>query len=773
MDVSTENGVKVTNSTAVTLIGEHPSFHCNNETGIWIFPDGTVVPERGPVYQVVNRTSKILIFDVGFDSEDQGLYQCSLAQGMSSYVGLFISSELAPRDVIITLEKYPIADVTWKDPLVGSGPVDMYKVAVVVPQGHAPLLVDKHTNNIKLEAHTSSRGAFLLSITIAAIYGFKLEGITLNRNIIPPPSNFTGGPIPRPGSVKLKWDHMRGVILSGYEVEFWRSGSKVIHTLVVVVGQTSVTIDRLLSGEYTFTLQAKPSGSDSLPFKSNPIKIQPYSVPGTPTSVMVTAPSLTEVTVSWRPPKHTGGFPILRYYLSFGTTTITVDGSHSLSHTFAQLNPDSSYILSIQAENKLGRGGETPQREIFPRQTYEQTRSLPLEIIIPSIIGGLLLVVAFGISVVFYTAIRKRKNRFRLSVRKDDSKMTKEVDLSQSTEERAVGNHGDEVTPHRGSHTFNTRSTTSVAVSLRPTASFNIPSRNAITHLPASDTMTTDATYLRTSQLHGFSASRESVDYDTIVVSPEPPPLPSTPPGQMSRQPPGQMSRQPHGQVSRQLPRQTPRESARQTTRQQTSAYLVLGKDVCPLPAVRPPLPPFKGAIGRSLSVESFYSSCSSYEDLDPTTLDQSQPGYAKLHRPKHVYDSLRMTGNNPSGALCLSLDNISSHSSSDSSSDSDKGSGPGRTGSGPGHTGSGPGSTGSGPGSTGKSPIGDVPHPPHAEKIRHHTSPRKQYSKASAVHNQLSLPRSEVCSVAAYSYELPLPVNNKPLIPPNPPPRP
>ena len=88
----------------------------------------------------------------------------------------------APRDVIITLEKYPIADVTWKDPLVGSGPVDMYKVAVVVPQGHAPLLVDKHTNNIKLEAHTSSRGAFLLSITIAAIYGFKLEGITLNRS---------------------------------------------------------------------------------------------------------------------------------------------------------------------------------------------------------------------------------------------------------------------------------------------------------------------------------------------------------------------------------------------------------------------------------------------------------------------------------------------------------------------------------------------------------------------------------------------------------------
>ena len=136
------------------------------------------------------------------------------------------------------------------------------------------------------------------------------------------------------------------------------------------------------------------------------LTVHAYIEPDAPVLTDIKAVSTTELVVSWQPPANEGGLQILKFYLRLNEKTFPLNPNIRNYH-LSNLDPDENYIISISAENSIGRGRESAERMVNLQELSKdnQQNSFPLEIVIPSIAGGVVVIVFIGITLVFYMAL--------------------------------------------------------------------------------------------------------------------------------------------------------------------------------------------------------------------------------------------------------------------------------------------------------------------------------------------------------------------------------
>ena len=75
------------------------------------------------------------------------------------------------------------------------------------------------------------------------------------------------------------------------------------------------------------------------------------------------------------------------------------------SHTLEDLGPDTTYVISVAAENALGVGSQSDLVLVVPRQLLGSPPSVLLEIIVPVVTVGMLIAVIYILSVLFYATM--------------------------------------------------------------------------------------------------------------------------------------------------------------------------------------------------------------------------------------------------------------------------------------------------------------------------------------------------------------------------------
>ena len=121
--------------------------------------------------------------------------------------------------------------------------------------------------------------------------------------------------------------------------------------------------------------------------------------------VTVTAVSLSSVTVAWQPPSSLGGLPVLQYHLRVNNEDPLLLPPTTHSHTLEDLDPDRTYIITVEARNALEVGSPSDPIPVIPRQLVETPTALPLEIIIPVVTVSVLLLVVCLVTALFFATV--------------------------------------------------------------------------------------------------------------------------------------------------------------------------------------------------------------------------------------------------------------------------------------------------------------------------------------------------------------------------------
>ncbi len=178
-----------------------------------------------------------------------------------------------------------------------------------------------------------------------------------------------------PTSLSISWDvpaQIGGSEISAYSVQYRLASAPATSAWSdATPSGTTATITDLLPGTSYNVRVAAINVAGTGEFVSEEVTTS-SSAPGIPTSLQITSPSPTELTVSWEAPEITGGQPILLYKLRYRLTdsdvttpgvqpgdwepVIEIESAASLQRTLTQLSAGTSYDVQIAANNRIGDG---------------------------------------------------------------------------------------------------------------------------------------------------------------------------------------------------------------------------------------------------------------------------------------------------------------------------------------------------------------------------------------------------------------------------------
>ena len=157
-----------------------------------------------------------------------------------------------------------------------------------------------------------------------------------------------------------------GEEITGYIVERSTNGTgRWVRQNKTPLRDMSFTADDLTEGtEYRFRVTALNRRGESSP--SNPCTpftaMNPYDVPGAPDAPQVSDVTDNSMKVTWQPPTHDGGSPVISYYLEHKISTelrwspATSDQLTSTEYAVRKLKTGTEYQFRVVAVNKAGAG---------------------------------------------------------------------------------------------------------------------------------------------------------------------------------------------------------------------------------------------------------------------------------------------------------------------------------------------------------------------------------------------------------------------------------
>ncbi len=284
----------------------------------------------------------------------------------------------APRNIRVTAQGQNALTVAWSAPSSdGGSPITGHEVRYRVETSQDWTSVTPAGNSAEMTGLLAGT-PYVVGVSAVNSAGTGEEGTldatTSNANVPSAPQNLEVQ-VTGPNSLSVSWEapaQIGGSPISGYLVEYRLTDAPATTAWSDATSSgTTATITHLLAGTSYDVRVAARNVVGSGGFVSQTVTTT-SSAPGIPTSLQITSPSPTELTVSWEAPEITGGQPILLYKLRYRLTdsdvttpgvqpgdwepVIEIESAASLQHTLTQLSAGTSYDVQIAANNSIGDG---------------------------------------------------------------------------------------------------------------------------------------------------------------------------------------------------------------------------------------------------------------------------------------------------------------------------------------------------------------------------------------------------------------------------------
>ncbi len=288
----------------------------------------------------------------------------------------------APRNIRVTAQEQNALTVAWSAPSSdGGAPITGHEVRYRVEASQDWTSVTPAGNTAEMTGLLAGM-SYVVGVSAVNSAGTGQEATetfsTSDANVPSAPQNLEVQ-VTGPNSLSVSWEapaQIGGSPISGYLVEYRLTDAPASTTWSDATSSgTTATITDLLTGTSYDVRVAARNVVGSGGFVSQTVTTT-SSAPGIPTSLQITSPSPTELTVFWEAPEITGGQPILLYKLRYRLTdsdpntagaqpgdwasVIEIESSASLQLTLPELSAGTSYDIQIAANNSIGDGEYSP-----------------------------------------------------------------------------------------------------------------------------------------------------------------------------------------------------------------------------------------------------------------------------------------------------------------------------------------------------------------------------------------------------------------------------
>ncbi len=299
----------------------------------------------------------------------------------------------SPTGLTATAISPTSVSLSWSPPQNNGGAVIIgYKIEYKVPTSDYTLLnktgnVTQYTNKGLL---TGTTYIYRVSaINSAGIGSPSLEAVATPKKTSSPPLNIPPNP---PTSltatsysatqINLSWTSPTsngGPPVTGYkiqyEIDFGNFTNLISNTgsSYTIYSHTGLTTIHT----YTYRVFAIHSvGTSNSSNSSTAIPVQISTVPDPPTGLGAFSSSETSISLSWNPPKNTGGSSIVGYKIEYKTgsnaySILVADTvSPATSYTQTGLTAGTTYSFRVSAINCIGMGGTSNEASAIPAKTF-------------------------------------------------------------------------------------------------------------------------------------------------------------------------------------------------------------------------------------------------------------------------------------------------------------------------------------------------------------------------------------------------------------------
>src|SRR2546427_183850 len=220
---------------------------------------------------------------------------------------------------------------------------------------------------------------FLLSLLLLSTDQFASAQISL----LGPPTNLTAGVVSS-SQINLSWNapsDTGGSVITGYKIERSTDGGATWGTIVSNTGTTATTYSNTglsPSTTYTYRVFAIPLVLTSSPSNTATATTSAPAAtpPGSPTGLVATALSSSQIDLSWTAPSSNGGSVITGYKIERSTdggttwgTIVSNSGTTATTYSNTGLSPSTTYTYRVSAITLV--------LTISPSNTASATTSAP------------------------------------------------------------------------------------------------------------------------------------------------------------------------------------------------------------------------------------------------------------------------------------------------------------------------------------------------------------------------------------------------------------
>src|SRR3989449_514214 len=247
------------------------------------------------------------------------------------------------------------------------------------------------TQNVDIAKKMKFRKLVLL-ILITSPLLFLIGSYAYATTAPDPPTGLSAIPI-SPTTVSLSWtppQHNGSSPITGY-ILYWKIAGSTYNQFPLS-NVTKYNQTNLITGKtYIYRVSAKntyfesarstPEQEATPKSTSGPLKNIP---PNSPSSLVATPYSATQINLSWNPPADNGGYPVTGYRIQYGidsgsfanltaNTGNTNTGSSATSYMHTGLKTGTTYTYHVSAINSLGTGTPSSDASATPTKTYTPT----------------------------------------------------------------------------------------------------------------------------------------------------------------------------------------------------------------------------------------------------------------------------------------------------------------------------------------------------------------------------------------------------------------
>jgi hypothetical protein len=301
----------------------------------------------------------------------------------------------APTGLVATAVSPTKIDLSWNAPSNNGGyPITGYKIQYRTGSDQYADLITNTDSTTTTFSHNGITAGQLYIYRVYTITAFATSDKSSLEVTVQPKSvsssTAPGAPTGlvatnvSPTKIDLSWNapsNNGGYPITGYKIEYKKGTGSYVSLVSNTANTTASYVHTGLTTGTTYTYKISAISSigtsaASAEASATPTTESTATVPGTPTGLVATATSATQINLSWTAPSN-GGSAITGYKIEYksgtGTYSVLVANTATASTTYSHtsLTTGTTYTYKISAINAIGTGSVSSEASATPTATSQ------------------------------------------------------------------------------------------------------------------------------------------------------------------------------------------------------------------------------------------------------------------------------------------------------------------------------------------------------------------------------------------------------------------